>query len=148
MQRLNGEGRRSLSRQKQEEDALFPHLSSPSHTFPSLLPQVLCINEAVRSGGPAALLNERCLDLQQRKPSTSRKAPKPGQQQQQHQQQAGSAPSTAAAAGAPMQGARSKGRSKQQASHGCPHLTSRGPAWDEFVDDVLGHPLDVEVRTD
>ena len=48
---------------------------------------------------------------------------------------AGSAPSAAASA------ARRKGK-----TGGCPHLVQRGEVWEDFVDEVLGQPLDVEVR--
>ena len=48
---------------------------------------------------------------------------------------AGSAPSAAASA------ARRKVK-----TGGCPHLVQRGEVWEDFVDEVLGQPLDVEVR--
>lgn len=93
--------------------------------------RVTCINEAVTRGSAgggtagAALVNERCLDLQQQK--------------------------AAGAGGSKVQvvgGAGSRQASKTKARKGgCPYLVQAGEQYEDWADDVLGGTaLDVEVR--
>jgi hypothetical protein len=110
--------------------------------IPCLLPQVLQLGELSQ-------INERCLDLQRSKGSSSRKAAALSAAN------TASSKTTAAAAensskgvvGLAQQPARQRGKQRQrQKQAGCPYLSVAGGAagWEEFADLVLAAPIDVE----
>jgi chromosome transmission fidelity protein 1 len=90
--------------------------------------KVLCINEEIIKAGPASLINERCLEMQQSKNSSTKK---------QNQGIVGGdkpKPSSKRSSKCPYLQPINQGREGDQGSE----------VWEGFVDRALGQPLDVE----
>lgn len=92
--------------------------------------KALCVNDAVTALQSLSAINEKCMDMQRKKPSTAARARVDG---------ASAGAANGAASGAVR-------RVKKKATGRCAYLAASDEDYRNFTDAVLASPMDIEVR--